>query len=57
MGKILSDTQVAQYNRDGFLFPVDVYTPEEAVGLHEKFSAIENALGYEPQERFRVKAH
>ncbi len=57
MGKIISDTQIAQYNRDGFLFPVDVYTPEEAVGLHEKFTAIEETLGYEPQERFRVKAH
>ena len=57
MGKSLTDEQVAQFERDGFLFPVDVYTPKEAAGLYGKFAAMEKKLGHEPQERFRVKAH
>ena len=57
MGKSLSDEQVAQFNRDGFLFPLDVYTPDEAAGLYDKFAAMEKKLGHEPQERFRIKAH
>jgi hypothetical protein len=31
MGKILSDADVARYRRDGFLFPVDAFSPEAAL--------------------------
>jgi non-heme Fe2+,alpha-ketoglutarate-dependent halogenase len=57
MGKSLNDEQVAQFKRDGFLFPIDVYKPEEAAGHYDKFAAMEKKLGHEPQERFRIKAH
>lgn len=57
MGKSLTDQQIAQFDRDGFLFPLDVYTPDEAAGLYDKFAAMEKKLGHEPQQRFRIKAH
>lgn len=57
MGKVLTDEQVAQFERDGFYHPVDVYSPQEAAWFYDKFAAMEKHLGHEPQERFRVKAH
>ncbi len=56
MPKVLTDEQVRRYNEDGFLFPFDVYTPDEAAGLAAKFAAVEAKLGYEPQKKFRIKA-
>jgi hypothetical protein len=28
MGKVLSDTDIARDHRDGFLFPIDAFSPE-----------------------------
>ena len=56
MTKALTDPQVQQFKDDGFLFPYDVYTPQEAAGLWQKFNALEEELGEEPQNRFRIKA-
>ena len=33
MGKKLSDAQIARYERDGFVFPVDAFSPDEARGF------------------------
>ena len=30
MGKRLTDTDIARYHRDGFLYPIDAFSPEEA---------------------------
>ncbi len=30
MGKFLSDADIARYRRDGFLFPIDAFSPEVA---------------------------
>ncbi len=57
MPKVLTDAQVARYHDDGFLFPFTVCSPAEAAAMHAKFNAMEETLGEEPQERFRVKAH
>ncbi|MGB0574707.1 MAG: phytanoyl-CoA dioxygenase family protein [Alphaproteobacteria bacterium] len=57
MRKSLTDQQVQQFKDDGFLFPYEVYSPEEAGGLWQKFNALEKELGEEPQNRFRIKAH
>ncbi len=56
MGKVLTDEQVAQFDRDGFLYPINAFTREEAAGFYEKFMAMEEKLGHEPQKRFRIKA-
>lgn len=57
MPKILREEEITTYWDDGFLFPFDVYAPDEAAALQEKFEALENAIGDEPQERYRIKAH
>ena len=57
MPKVLTENQVNEFDRNGFLFPVEAYTPDEAAGLHGKFAAMEEHLGHEPQKKFRVKAH
>ncbi len=57
MPKVLTKNQVSQFNQNGFLFPIEAYTPEEAEILHDNFAAMEKHLGHEPQKKFRVKAH
>jgi non-heme Fe2+,alpha-ketoglutarate-dependent halogenase len=57
MPKFLTDNQVAQYRRDGFLAPLDLYTPGEATELVRKFDAVEEHIKGEVGRRFRVKAH
>lgn len=57
MTKVLTDSQVAYYNDNGFLFPFELCSPEEAGALYARFEDMENVLGEEPQKRFRVKAH
>ena len=56
MTKALSKQQIQQFKDDGFLFPYDVYTPREADGLWNKFNTLEEELGEEPQNQFRIKA-
>ena len=56
MTKALTDDQVAGYRRDGFLFPFEVYAPDEAAHLHERYQALEAECGHEPQDRYRIKA-
>ncbi|MBT5050191.1 MAG: phytanoyl-CoA dioxygenase, partial [Rhodospirillaceae bacterium] len=57
MTKILTDEQIACYNDNGFLFPFELCSLEQAAALHAKFDDMETTLGEEPQKRFRVKAH
>jgi chlorinating enzyme len=57
MPKVLTQDQVNSYNDNGFLFPVEAYTPAEAAALHRKFAETEAKAGEELQQRFRVKAH
>ena len=53
----LSAEQVAAYRRDGFLSPIDVFSPAEAAVLYGRFRRLEDDLGEEPQKRLRIKAH
>ena len=57
MTKVLSAAQIKAYHDDGFLMPFDLYSEHEAAQLSTKFEALEAAIGDEPQERFRIKAH
>src|SRR6185312_872990 len=57
MPRLLTDAQVAHYRDQGFLFPVDVYTPAEADALYGKVASLEAEAGEELQKRYRVKAH
>jgi len=57
MPKVLTEDQIARFDADGFLFPFDVCSEAEAAALYRKFEQMEETLGEEPQQRFRVKAH
>lgn len=56
MAQVLTESEIRRFEEDGFLFPFEVYAPEEAGVLATKFAAIEDKLGYEPQKKFRIKA-
>ena len=56
MSNTLTDAEVTSFRKDGFLFPYEVYTPDEAAALYGKFADLEKTLGEEPQNRFRIKA-
>ena len=56
MPKALTNDQVTRFKEDGFLFPYEVYTPDEAAALYGKYAELEETLGEEPQNRFRIKA-
>ncbi len=45
MGKVLTDAAVAQYHRDGFLFPIDAFNPEEAREFRDRLEAFERRDG------------
>ena len=48
MGKLLTASQVAQYERDGIVFPVPVLTPEETAGFRRSFDELADRLGGRP---------
>lgn len=41
MGKKLTDEQIAAFHRDGFVFPIDVFSEEEALRLRQELEAAE----------------
>jgi hypothetical protein len=48
MGKLLTASEVAQYERDGIIFPIPVLTPEEAAGFRRAFEELAGRLGGRP---------
>lgn len=57
MGKCLTDEQIRTWEDDGCLFPVRAVDPAEAGKNLERFLALEEKIGAEPQSRFKIKAH
>ena len=45
MGKHLTDEQVGRYREDGFVFPVDVFSPEVAAAYRARMEALEAGHG------------
>ena len=45
MGKRLADAEIARYHRDGFLYPIDVFSPEEARGFRSRLEDFERRDG------------
>jgi non-heme Fe2+,alpha-ketoglutarate-dependent halogenase len=48
MNKLLTASQVEQYERDGIVFPVPVLTPEETAGFRRSFDELADRLGGRP---------
>ncbi len=57
MPKILSDTAIARYRRDGYHFPIDVLSPAETRELRDRLETYERANGGPIQGDKRHKAH
>ncbi len=57
MGKVLTESQIEAYRRDGFLHPVRVMSADDAGALLHRFEALEGEIGAEAQSRFKIKAH
>ncbi len=45
MGKHLSDEQIGRYREDGFVFPVDVFSPDVALAYRARMEALETEHG------------
>jgi non-heme Fe2+,alpha-ketoglutarate-dependent halogenase len=57
MSKKLKTDEVERYRRDGILFPVDVFPPDEAAGLLRRFEASERDHGGRLAGRSNQKPH
>lgn len=57
MPKALTEEQLAQWNRDGAVWPIDLLTADEAADYTRRFEDLETSMGAEAQSRFRIKAH
>ena len=57
MGKVLSDAEIAQYHRDGFLCPIDAFSPEEARGFRERLEQFEREDGKQFGKGHNFKPH
>ena len=57
MPKALTPAQIQAYERDGFLFPINIYSHDEAAELSRKVEEMEERIGGELQAKFRIKAH
>ena len=57
MPKYLTQAQIDHYERDGFVFPVDVFTPDEAAELRARLAAIEAEDPEAVSGRNRNNAH
>lgn len=57
MTKKLTPDQVTQYERDGYVCPVDAFTPERAAAWHEALQAFERAEGQKMTRGHNFKPH
>ena len=57
MGKSLSDAEIAGYHRDGFLCPIDVFSPEEARGFRDRLEGFEERDGRQFGKGHNFKPH
>ena len=57
MGTVLTDEQVADYRRDGYLCPVSALSTEQAVHYRNKLEAAESDHGGELAPILRQKSH
>ncbi len=57
MGKILSPEAVSQYREQGFYFPVDALSPEEAASYRQRLEDYETAHGGPLKSNYRHKVH
>ena len=57
MTKVLSDSQVAQYRRDGFFHPIRVMSEADASGYEQRLRALEAREGGTMSRKTNMKPH
>ncbi|HEX3884520.1 MAG TPA: phytanoyl-CoA dioxygenase family protein [Stellaceae bacterium] len=57
MGKRLTEAQIAQYRRDGFIFPIEAFSREEALGFRDRLEGFERAEGRKFGKGHNFKPH
>jgi len=57
MPKALTEEQLAQWERDGAVWPVDLMTTDETADYFRRVEQLEASMGAEAQSKFRIKAH
>ena len=57
MGKKLTDADIARYDRDGFLYPIDAFSAEEARGFRERLETFEARDGRRFGKGHNFKPH
>jgi hypothetical protein len=57
MGKVLSEAQIAQYRRDGFVFPIQAFGREAALGFRDRLEGFERAEGRKFGKGHNFKPH
>jgi hypothetical protein len=57
MGKVLSDAQIAEYGRDGFVFPIQAFSREEALGFRDRLEGFERSEGRKFGKGHNFKPH
>jgi len=57
VGKVLSDSDIARYRRDGFLCPIDAFSPEQARGFRDRLEAFERRDGRRFGKGHNFKPH
>ena len=57
MPKLLTKTQIAQYEEEGYLAPIPVMAEHEALALRQKLEAIEAEMGGPLRGDLRHKTH
>ena len=57
MGNKLSDAQIARYERDGFVFPVEAFSPEQARHYLDQLEAFERQEGRQFGKGHNFKPH
>src|ERR1700732_3963602 len=53
----LSQAQVEHFRREGYAFPYDAISSEEAAACVSKLDSYEEILGEECQKQLKIKAH
>jgi ectoine hydroxylase-related dioxygenase (phytanoyl-CoA dioxygenase family) len=57
MGKVLSDADIARYHRDGFLSPIDAFSPEQARAFRDRLEDFERRDGRQFGKGHNFKPH
>ena len=57
MGKRLTDAEIARYRRDGFLYPIEAFSPEEARGFRHRLEEFERRDGRQFGKGHNFKPH